>query len=135
MKKKITLALFCIISVLAMAGCDNNSSSYNPYNQNDAYVPAYTPTKKIVLTQPSRELTQSEAESLAKNHIKNKYKEYSPVVIGRAEHKYSYDTTTDYGFLVTGHYWVSDKYGNNSSKRNFTEGVYVNKRTGECKRA
>ena len=88
----VLLSVVLSATCLTFSSCGKTRELEEYYRQNENNTPVITTRKTVAITQATKEMTLSEAEVLAKSYVKNKYQDYSPVVIGSVDHKASYDT-------------------------------------------
>lgn len=126
MKRIIVCIMLIVLCTSVFTACDGDSSG-------GTAATTTTTTKKVTTTTTEEKpyMSESEAISLAKSYIKDRFSQYSPVVIGEIR---TFSETDNYWQVsVKGHYWKTDKYGNNAKSQNFYDQVTVYKSTGRCK--
>lgn len=125
LKNRALLCLLLISCAVMFSSCDS-ATTINESITNTTKAE----TKAKTTTEETYYISESEAERIATEYVKEKYDKYSPVVIGEVTF---FDDITDTSsdtcrVKIKGHYWVKDEYGHTNGDRNFTETVTVNKK-------
>lgn len=126
MKRQIMTAMLAATMCLGFCGCEDDSSSRSESSvvtQKGTEAKDKTTTKAKTTTKKTVYISESKAISYAKDYIKKKYKDNSPVVIGEAKISKKYDDHVSVS--VKGHYWEKDSYGHTKGSRDFFESVNV----------
>lgn len=114
MKRKLICAVMAMLALMSVTACDGDSSTTDYAANNTTKLT--TTTKETTTTKKTYYMSESKAISIAKERVKSKYAQYSPVVIGEVN-------ATDCGDYwvvnVRGHYWKNDAYGHNAGSQDF----------------
>ncbi len=118
--------VFALLLAFCVCGCTDDTQTASSTRETER-----KPVATIATTEskPPKNYSSSEAQSLAEKYVKEKYDNYSPVVIGDVSVEYS-EVLNSYDVRITGHYWEKDKYGHTLGSKDFRIRLTVDARTG-----
>lgn len=122
MKRKLICAVMAMLALLSVTACDGDGSTTDSAANDTTKLT--TTTKETTTTKKNYYMSESKAIYIAKERVKSKYAQYSPVVIGDVEAK---DMGDYWSVSLKGHYWKNDAYGHNAGSEDFVTYELVDK--------
>lgn len=122
MKRKLICAIMAMLALMSVTACDGDSSTTDSAANNTTK--QTTTTKETTTTKKTYYMSESKAISIAKERVKSKYAQYSPVVIGEIK---ATEYEDHWSVRLKGHYWKNDAYGHNAGSQNFSTSEIVYK--------